>query len=913
MNIAYTPLLCSTALAAALSLLSPITATAQDSVQTAAAVPASADASATLQRFVDNIDVFNSLFPQEKVYLHLDNNAYFHGETLWFSAYVVRADRPALTDMSKVLYVELLDPTGEVVETRKVRLDGGRGSGSIRLDKLLTAGYYEIRAYTRYMLNWDAAWAFSRVIPVFEAPRDKGDYSKPTIYEPDQRKRMPNSRAKDSTAVKGIGVDFYPEGGQLVSQLPSRVAFSVTDNGAPADGLKLELNLADGRRQPVEIMRDGRGVFDYTPADGQATLSVTDSRGRKHDFALPEAEAEGCVLSVGATEGNYINVGVMRTAAYTQPLALVLMSGGNVDAADILQPSERVARRRFARADMAPGVSQLALIQPDGQIVAERMVFVNPGQASDSITFKAEGTLSPYGKLTLEAQTEPGVTFSMAVRDRQTEINGPSGNAATWLLMASDLRGYISHPEYYLEADDYEHRSAADLLMMVQGWRRYDVKQMTGQKEFKRSHPIEDGLYLFGQLHQTSRRNKPAGVNLTATLYNNAGESMQGRAVTDSAGLYAFRLPDCEGEYTLLLNTRNSEGEAKKYRIGIDRNFSPDARPLASRETQPIPLLPARSPQMTVADIDTAALDKTLSMEDKVHLIKEVHVKGKRLFENARAGWENEQRGAFKSYLRYDCDRASDEMYDAGKDTPSIFSWLATKNPFFTGNETENSDESQGLTEAEEPSIEQQLLGTDETEEGTNSELQGDINDTENAMTHRGFMTRDGMSYKNRPIVWVLNNTFYMGTSTRGVKTSDINYIAQNSVEEMPRWLDEFKSVYISEDENVWRNYVEAPALAPYSPVTIFLYTHHEFPAKQKGLRHTHFDGYSHVETFQMPDYSLMPPTEDYRRTLYWNPAVKADKDGRARIDIYNNSSCKQIDISAEGITYDGRAVIYRK
>lgn len=126
-----------------------------------------------LKGFVNDIEAFNRLFPQEKVYLHFDNTAYFRGETLWFSAYVVRCDRQRLTDMSRVLYVELLDPTGEVIETRKVRLDGGRGSGSIKLDNLLTSGFYEVRAYTRYMLNWDAAWMFSRVLPVFDAPQKR--------------------------------------------------------------------------------------------------------------------------------------------------------------------------------------------------------------------------------------------------------------------------------------------------------------------------------------------------------------------------------------------------------------------------------------------------------------------------------------------------------------------------------------------------------------------------------------------------------------------------------------------------------------------------------------------------------------------------------------------------------------------
>ena len=88
----------------------------------------------SLRCFVRNIDAFNRLFPQEKVYLHFDNTGYFRGETMWFSAYVMRTDRQRLTDMSRVLYVELLDPTGEIVETRKLKLDGGRGSGSIKLD-----------------------------------------------------------------------------------------------------------------------------------------------------------------------------------------------------------------------------------------------------------------------------------------------------------------------------------------------------------------------------------------------------------------------------------------------------------------------------------------------------------------------------------------------------------------------------------------------------------------------------------------------------------------------------------------------------------------------------------------------------------------------------------------------------------
>lgn len=72
-----------------------------------------------LNELIENINDFNYRFPQEKVFLHFDNTAYFLKETIWFSAYVVRADDAQPTHLSRVLYVELLSPEGAVIETKK--------------------------------------------------------------------------------------------------------------------------------------------------------------------------------------------------------------------------------------------------------------------------------------------------------------------------------------------------------------------------------------------------------------------------------------------------------------------------------------------------------------------------------------------------------------------------------------------------------------------------------------------------------------------------------------------------------------------------------------------------------------------------------------------------------------------------
>ena len=63
-----------------------------------------------------SVQQFSRTYPQEKAYLHFDNTGYFIGETIWFKAYVTRTDTDRPTDLSGVLYVELLSPAGDVVE-----------------------------------------------------------------------------------------------------------------------------------------------------------------------------------------------------------------------------------------------------------------------------------------------------------------------------------------------------------------------------------------------------------------------------------------------------------------------------------------------------------------------------------------------------------------------------------------------------------------------------------------------------------------------------------------------------------------------------------------------------------------------------------------------------------------------------
>ena len=78
------------------------------------------------------------------MYLHFDNTSYYKGEHIWFKAYVVDGASLKASDLSRILYVELVNPIGFPVETLKLMVRNGQTSGSFLLKDTLNAGFYEV-------------------------------------------------------------------------------------------------------------------------------------------------------------------------------------------------------------------------------------------------------------------------------------------------------------------------------------------------------------------------------------------------------------------------------------------------------------------------------------------------------------------------------------------------------------------------------------------------------------------------------------------------------------------------------------------------------------------------------------------------------------------------------------------------
>ena len=123
---------------------------------------------------VTRIHTFAATKYSETINFQLDHSTYCLGDTLRFSATVTNATDSTAAAESHVLYVELLAPEGYVVETRKLKVNGGRCDGSIILRPSLLSGLFEIRAFTRFMVETDAKQYFTQAVPIFEKPGADG-------------------------------------------------------------------------------------------------------------------------------------------------------------------------------------------------------------------------------------------------------------------------------------------------------------------------------------------------------------------------------------------------------------------------------------------------------------------------------------------------------------------------------------------------------------------------------------------------------------------------------------------------------------------------------------------------------------------------------------------------------------------
>lgn len=875
---------------------------------------------------------------QEKVYVHTDNECYFVGDTLWYKAYVVRADQLVPTDMSRILYVELLTPDGLLVERQNIIVSAtGFSCGQFVLPDSLYSGYYELRAYTRWMLNFnmghqryskDDTWYFynkemaadffrtwdglySRVLPVYSKSDQPGDYDVRRMY---QRPKQDIPQPKKDK----LFVTFYPEGGHLIAGVENRVAFEAVDQYGEAINISGTINGSNGQSLKIQTEHMGRGIFSMTPSDKRLEAHFT-FRGKNYTISLPHAEQQGVAMRLDDTQLRILSKNLPQDKDY----AVSILCRGALKYFSRLSPN--ASHFSLSLDSLPTGVNELTLFDSDGRIWASRQFFVNHHDYDTALIIPEENTLpaktyQPYEKVELpvvcQGVTTP-TTFSLSIRDTNTdEPTYNNGNLMTDMLLSSDLRGFIAKPSYYFEADDETHRRHLDLLLMVQGWRKYKWKELADTTHTLRYQPettlTVEGLvckvldvaevqpdevlaWQDGQVsgdttidydedgNQTStteyfdieRANDNIGINNKGVRKEvvveaeitvgtpSGGTQSAGTTQRTKDGRFFFQIPPFYGLGYLNMKAYSPSDSIKKNMASrkdkkvYDEKAYPDY--FVKRDVFfPMTTQPYNYYQNHMPDVDTEMLIDTLStfsMENDVHQLANINVKGHRRGRRA-IDWK-------KPAYVLDAYDLYNELTDRGLS----FGYFDMRQfplqvcRYLYGN--------MGLHK--KFNIDGRLENF--TYWRNYSPLNRGAEEAEQA----------GLFRPNRTAQSIYPHLLLS-------RLQDIRVFSDYE----PR----------NPDSTMVDRELSAAATVEMVPIP--------YDGRQVVFRDRHivFHGFNEPEDFYQPDYSQRQPEDrpaDYRRTLYWNPNAVTDEQGRFVATFYNNGKETRVRMSAAGVTTDGR------
>lgn len=492
---------------------------------------------------------------QEKIYAHLDKNFYLTGETLWFKTYVVDASLHQPSDVSKVAYAEILDKGDFPVLQAKIEVSKGLGSGSFFLPASLTSGNYRFRVYTNWMKNFSAEFYYDRAITIVN----------PFVVTENIRTPQPAT----------CHIDFFPEGGNLVSGIRSKVAFKISDpSGKSTSCSGVILNNRGDTIASLAPGKSGLGYFYIAPSPDENYKVILGNTTRDNkQFVFPEVMDAGYVMQL-RDSGEYLKVFVSTKGVEDDNVFLFVHARQIIARAESQPLRNHSAEFLLRKADLADGISHFTIFNEDLQPVCERLYFTYPKKTLDIEISSNQKVFAPRRQviLSLKTKTDKGegrpAELSMSVYKIDSLSTPSSMSIYPYLWLGSDITGPIQYPEYYLDKTLPEAATAIDNLMLTQGWRRFDWKDILNKKSGFDFLPEVRGHIVSGIV--TRGGEKQRGV---FTYLGSPGKIIRAYGSwSNENGEVRFEIKDFYGARRIILQTKTDTSET--YDIKIVDPFS---------------------------------------------------------------------------------------------------------------------------------------------------------------------------------------------------------------------------------------------------------------------------------------------------------------------------------------------------
>jgi hypothetical protein len=858
-----------------------------------------------MQMISDRFIQLNEFYPQEKLYIHTDKSHYLPGETIWFKLYLTDASSHEDSPHSRIVYVELADTLGMVVDRRYIPVFGGQGQGDFLLAVDFESGSWILRGFTNYMLNYSNTPLFSMEIKVMDAfagisghgsnrvssperglstagsrrtgPGFPSGTSRETGYAgPDEKTKTAATSArshqtyaagfshpvKDPYPSAGLNVSFFPEGGDLVGKLGAVVAVHATETYGR--GVELHGHLYDDFGKLAGRFATGRfglGKFEFTPGAGRKYFAEVIADDTTFRFELFAVKEKGYTLQVNNSMPDKALVRVETNMEWGLQNALLIGHiRGQIFCLEKLQ-GDNIAIVNIDKIGFPAGIAHFTLFSAEGLPLAERLTFIGNDDTMAHLDITA--TKETYGnRERVEIELELldnfdyplGGNLSVSVTDSYVvPSHHDHHNIVSYLLLSSELPGTIENPGYFFDPSNADRHIILDLLMLTHGWRRFRWEDLLTGDFPEIRYPAGRGHIIEGRVTRKDRHDVP--VRSSVMLAALGEEFSATSQVTDENGLFLFDEVDLYDTTILMLQGsvyREKRAQRRESR-GMDDSFTAGADNWISFHLSEPDIVPGKidipaaviAEQVMLAYIEDSMKDLMLPhLEDLWQLeIEEVEIQHRRPV--TRTTFDRAIHGApFRPR-----DRIIPDEY-----------------PF--SDKYHNPWE---LIRALSPSI-----------------ILSDI-DTGIVITQQTSL------FFSKVVGYFINGS---PCSYRDIRSLPIETIS-------------FVDILREPQTNLY-------GMGYHIVIAVFQKTVGDYRVSDThptGIISLEFPGYYQAREFYSPRYDI-PGThhdqDDYRTTLFWDPEILIDENGKAKVSFFTSDKSSAFRVVIEGVTHTGIPVYTR-
>lgn len=860
----------------------------------------------------------------EKGYLHTDRSFYFPGETIWFKGYLTQGENiPA--PISDYAYAHLIAPDGSLVSTGTYKIKNGTIFGQFTINADWIGGIYKLKLFTQWMLNEGADNGFVKNITIqkiiLPKLQMKFDFSKETYGPGSEVKATVNIKDLENNALaqiesnisvaiggknyvqkkviadqdgnlnllfhlpedlnttdilvncilqyKGdtesisrsvpvlldmIDLQWFPESGLFLQGLTNTIAFkAVNEYGKPADIKGYIKNNKDEMIAEFDSFHDGMGAVQITPKANEIfTAHITYPITSKKEYLLPVSEKEGIVLQVDSIGNDFANFNIRSSENFSGIISAVEAQNTLYSKPLLLKKGSQ--KVRIPIDTFKKGITKFNFQTDDCKFTAERLVFIHYDRklniqiTTDKQQYNTREKIN-VSLLTTDQNGSP-VPANLSLAAVNSKIlsfaDDRQDNILSYFLMSSELNGSIHKPNFYFDPnEESKAQRALDYVLLTHGWRKYMYH--TTYTTTNATFPPENGTLKTGQVLDS----KGNGVQATILVFETGAQRALPIAANEN------------GYFSFVMDTAN-------YVTLVAYNDS----------NKKLTILMKSTSQQGLPDSNTLIIDKTIK-ENKETLFKPNARKNKlnvtpRKNPKITLNSENALNEVIvtaqgikreKKALGYAVSAVEDEELDLTGDASRILSGKAS------GVTITSATGSSGATS-------NVVIRGYSSISGNNQALfivDGIPFSTDSSAIQVSLTDIDPSQIESINVIKGLAATTLYGTAGR------------NGVIVISTKKNHYGRVYGMKRLGT-KKYKNYTSLAVYNNT---------------------FKRVTQSTLFYTPVYDskkISKERTDFRQTLYWNPIIETNKNGKATFNYYNSDETTSITLIAEGLGANGDA-----